>query len=280
MMKAISGYFKEIGVREARLTLYAWLVNSLAGAGLLWGFHGFFVSASGNPLSPKGIYYFWLPTFLNDLSINYPGSMAALAIAASALFIVFWLLSVFLSGGVYALLLHLGRVSIKRLFTLSAEHFTRMMKLFFANIANFIAASIVPGIFFYIHYRKQQPAVEESLLMSFIYGWGALLVLFYIYSIAVYDLSRIHAIKDERGIFASLKRGIRSVFDHKGYVLIIFIVYLVLVAALSFVCSRITGLFKESRPEIVVIVIQQVFLFLRYLSKILLMRAETQIAAE
>ena len=151
MMKAIPGYFKEIGVREARLTLYAWLVNALAGAAILWGFHEFFVSVSGNPLSAKGIYYFWLPTFLNDLSINYPGSMAAIAMAGLAIIIALWLLSIFLSGGTYALLLHLGRVSIKRLFTLSAEHFTRMLKMFSANIPNFLAASVIPGILFYVY---------------------------------------------------------------------------------------------------------------------------------
>jgi|GEM_PF-1077777 len=279
-MKAIIAYFKDISARELKLSLYAWLANAIAVSVILWGFHGFFVSASGNPLSDKGVYYFWLPTFLNDLSINYPGSIAALGMAAAAVLIALWLLSVFLSGGVYALLLHLGRVSVKRLITLSAEHFIRMMKLFFANIPNFIAASVIPGIFFYIHYKKQQPSVEESLLMSFIYGWSALLVLFYIYSIAVYDLSRIHALRDERGIFASLKSGIRSVFANKLSVFLIFLVYLVLVALLSLVCARITGFFKESRSELIVIAIQQAFLFLRYLSKILLMRAETQIAAE
>lgn len=279
-MKAISGFFKEIGAREAKLSLYAWLVSALAGAAILWGFHELFVSVSGNPLSDRGLYYYWLPTFFNDLSINYPGSSAALAMAGLAIFIVLWLLSLFLSGGVYALLLHQGRVSIKRLITLSAGHFTRMLKLFFANIPNFIAASLIPGILFYIYYKKQSSAIDETIMMLFIYGWGALLVLFFIYSIAVYDLSRIHALREERGIFKSLKSGIRSVFSNKLYFLIIFIVYLVLVALLSFLCLRITGLFNDSRPEIIVIAIQQVFLFLRYFSKILLMRAETRITIE
>lgn len=279
-MKAILGYFKEIGAREAKLSLYAWLVNALAGSAILWGFHEFFVSASGNPLSGKGIYYFWLPTFINDLSINYPGSMAALSMVAAALLIALWLLSVFLSGGMYGLLLHQGRVSMKRLITLSAGQFTRMLKLFFANIPNFLAASVIPGILFYIYYKNQSSAIDETIMMRFIYGWGALLVLFFIYSIAVYDLSRIHALRDERGIFTSLRSGIRSMLSNKGYVLIIFIVYLVLVALLSLVCARIMGFFTESRPELIVIAIQQVFLFLRYFSKILLMRAETQITIE
>jgi hypothetical protein len=280
MMKAIHGYFRGTGGKELRLTLYSWIINALAGTAILWGFHEFFRAASGNPLSDKGVYYFWLPTFLNDLSHNYPGSMAALAISAAAILIAAWLLSVFLSGGVYAAILDDGRVSARRFLALSARHFARMVRVFFANIPNFLLAAVVPGILFYIHYKKQSAELDESLLVFFIYGWCALLVFFLIYSLAVYDLSRLHSLKEDQKAFRALRRGFAAVFSRKAKVFAIFFIYIAVVAALLLAYAGITRLTGEGVPAALIIAVQQLFLFLRLFSKVLLMRAEAALLEE
>ncbi len=267
-MKQATGFFRGTGIRELRLALYVWAAGGLVTTLILYGFHALFTGISGNPLSARGTYYYWLTTFFGDLSGNYPGGMATLALAAV------WLISVFLSGGVYALLLEGEGISVRRLFSLSAKNFPRMIRVFLANILNFLAASAIPGTLFYIHYKKQSLTPDESLLFFFIYGWGALTALIFVYSFAVYDLSRLFALKEEQGGFRSLKSGIKTVARRKGRVLRIFTIYIGAAVLLSLCYAGIAGHWKNASPAVLIIILQQLFLFLRYWMKILLMRSE------
>ncbi len=279
-MKTVVGYYKGLGKREFKLALYAWIVNALVSASILYGLHAYFTGASGDPLSDKGTYYFWLSTFINDLSRVSSGSVTALALSGAAVLLLLLFLSIFLSGGAYSLLLREENASLFLFLASSARNFPKMFRVLLANLLNFIAASVLPAILFYAHYKKQSATLDETLLAVFIYGWGALSAIIFIYSSAVYDLSRIIALKGDRGPFAALKGGVKTVFARKGSVLAVFLVYLFTVALLFLAYAGGAGLMKEPSLWVALALFQQAVLFLRYFGKVMLMRAEIGIASE
>lgn len=279
-MRTVAGYYKGLGTREFKLALYAGIVNALVSASILYGLHAFFTGASGDPLSDNGTYYYWLSTFINDLSHGSPGSITALALSGAAVLLLVLVLSMFLSGGVYSLLIMREGASLSLLLASSIKNFPKMFRVFMANLLNFLAASAVPGILFYAHYKKQSATLDESLLHFFIFGWGALTAMIVIYSSAVYDLSRIVALKGDRGALTALKGGVKTVFARKGSVLAVFLVYLFTAALLFLAYAGGARLMKDPSLWVALVLFQQAVLFLRYYGKVMLMRAETAIAGE
>jgi uncharacterized membrane protein len=101
-----------------------------------------------------------------------------------------------------------------------------------------------------------------------------------IYSSAVYDLSRIIALKGDHGAFTALKGGVKTVFTRKGSVLAVFLVYFITVTVLFLVYAGGARLMKDPSLWVALALFQQAVLFLRYFGKVMLMRAETGLTEE
>lgn len=71
-----------------------------------------------------------------------------------------------------------------------------------------------------------------------------------------------------------MKSGIKTVARRKGRVLRIFTIYIGAAVLLSLCYAGIAGHWKNASPAVLIIILQQLFLFLRYWMKILLMRSE------
>lgn len=269
-MKKIFNLYKPTGKRELFLALFAW-INFLAVDFLIililyiW-FHGTFAGAA----AAGGGYHVWLPTLLQDLSVNYPGAALLVRCIVLLLMLLLFALSLFLSGGIYSSLGDKAQFSPLNFIKRSSRIFGSMVRLTIAFIPIWLILAALPGIFFKLHYTSQEGSPSESLFILFAVLWVPCAVFFWIVGKSAFDYARVHLVNQESGVTASLKKGLRSLWERKLITLVLFITYLLYFSGILML-SRLPG---SDMPLPVILIIHQVSVLLRYYGKVLLMKGE------
>lgn len=280
-MEAINIFFKSIDFNGMRAALYAWLFNLLFS---LVGFYGFFIlfsTAAGESLAAgDGGKQYGVFNFLADIFYNYKGSLVLLFAVLFLIIILFVLASIFSSAGIYAALLEERKAGFSNLFYCSAENFFPMLKMFLVNIVNWSLALIVPLFFMILYWRPGILEVSEWLFPFFMIVWLPLTVLILIYSMAIYDFSRISRLQEGRNFLYSFKEGIKFAFKNKITVLVLFSLYGIFLIIIYLVYLFISGPVGNLAYTTLIFIIYQVFMFLRYYLKVVLMQAEVKIAEQ
>ncbi len=191
--------------------------------------------------------------------------------------LLFILVSIFVSGGIYGILVSEEGSSYRNLLHLSAENFFKMMKVFFINLVNWLVVAIISGLLAFVFFKTVESTYNESLVWPFIYIWGIVTALLVVYAIAAYDFSRIIRLRDERNFVYSYKKGMIAMFDNKLNVLVLFIVFAVVTVfshlLLSVFMSQVGGLLHV----LVIFLVFQGFIWFRYYLKTLIMNAEVHL---
>ncbi len=280
-MEAIKIFFKSIDLNGVRAALYAWLLNLLFS---LVGFYGFFIlfsTAAGEALAAGdgGIQY-GVFNFLVDIFYNYKGSLVLLFAFLFLIVILFALVNIFSSGGIYAALLEERKAGFANLFYCSAENFFPMLKMFLVNIVNWLAALLIPVFLMMLYWRPGVLEVSEWLFPFFMIVWLPLSVLVLIFSMAIYDFSRISRLQEGRNFIYSFKEGIKFAFSNKLTVLVLFSLYGIFLIILLLVYLAISGPLGNLANTTLIFIIYQVFMFLRYYLKVVSMQAEVKLAEQ
>lgn len=259
------------GVEDLKTALYAWLFSLLITLILIHGLFTISISIAGETVLVFEKFRYGIMTFLTDLLNNYPGSSPLILILGVGVMLLMVLFSIFISGGIYAVLLEGEPITLRRLFSSSAKSFGSMFKMFLVNILNWIAAALIPALFYYVHHKIQSSSTSESLWKIFLVFWIPIAVIFLWYAVAVYDFSRIYLLKERGKLFRILWGGVRFFFSHKLPILIIFVLYTISLLVIFILYQMIAPVLVYA---VLLFLFYQLVLFGRCLMKVILMRLE------
>lgn len=281
-MRGIIAYFRGFGFKGIRPAVYAWFFNFLFTVFIYYGYYRVFSIPAGRTLIPFGDTAGVKPnlgtfTLLADILSHYRGSLPLVFSLALVYTIVFVIISIYVSGGVYAVLVEDEKTNFTNLIACSTQNFADMFKVSLVNLINLIAVLIVPGILLLVFFAARSLYTNETIIQVFFWIWVAITALFLTFSTAIYDFSRIIKIKEDRGSFYSFKQAIIFVFSNKLAVLFLFILY-GLSLALIYLVFYLTMELQEGLPyAFLLFLVYQAFMMVRYYLKIVVMRAEVRL---
>jgi len=277
-MKGIKAFIKGVGLKNLRPAVYAWFFNFFFSLFVYLGYYWVFSGAAGKTKIAAdvggeiGIF-----TFLTDISRNYTGSLSLVFSLALFAAVLFFLVSIFVAGGIYSVLVGDERTTLSNLIASSVENFFSMIKIFLVNILNWAAALFIPGILLFLFFKIESLALNETVLQVFSYIWTAIALLFFAIAVAIYDLSRIFKLKEDRNVFYSLKKAIIFTFSNKLNLAVVFLMYVVSLLVLFLMYVIFNHFLEDLLYVFFLFMIYQGFILVRYFLKIVVMRAEIQL---
>ncbi len=281
-MHGIIAYFRGFGFKCIRPAVYAWFFNFLFTVFIYYGYYRVFSIPAGRTLIPFGDNAGTKPnlgtfTLLADILSHYKGSLPLVFSLALVYTIAFVIVSIYVSGGVYSVLVEDEKTSFTNLIANSTQNFAGMFKVSLVNLINLIAALIVPGILLLVFFEARSLYSNETIIQVFFWIWAAVTALFLTFSTAIYDFSRIIKLREDRGSFYSFKQGIIFVFSNKLSVFFLFLLYGFLLA-LIYLAFGLTMELQENLPyAFLLFLVYQAFMMARYYLKIVVMRAEIRL---
>jgi hypothetical protein len=277
-MKGVNAFLKGVGLKNVRPTVYAWFFNFFFSIFIYLGYYWAFSTAAGKTkiaadvAGEIGIF-----TFIADISRNYNGSLSLLFLLALFAALLFFLVSIFVSAGIYSVLVGDERTTFSNLIASSVENFFSMLKIFLVNILNWAAALFIPGILLFLFLKIESLHLNETALRIFTYVWIAITLLLFILSTAIYDFSRIFKLKEDRNVFYSFKKAIIFTFSNKLNLAVVFLIYAVSLLVLFFIYVIFNHFLEDLLYVFFLFMIYQGFILVRYFLKVVVMRAEIQL---
>jgi hypothetical protein len=274
-MKLLKAITKSLGIKNIRIAIYAWLFNILFSIIIYFTFYkaiSFAVSKSIilNKLSSDGFF-----TCMVEIFRNYKGMLPTLIPICFFVIIAFSIISIFIAGGIYSVLLNKEKNNFLNLISSSVENFFKMLKMFFINLVNFVVVFLLCLIFGFLTWKIQNNSSNEFLIEILFYVWVFISIIISIFSIAIYDFSRIFRLKYDKNFLSSMKKGIKFVFSNKIYILLMFISYILTVIFVHILLSVILHQIESLSVLFITIIAYQIFILFKYYLKIVIMRTET-----
>jgi hypothetical protein len=281
-MRGIIAFFRGFGFKCIRPAVYAWFFNLLFTVFIYYGYYRVFSIPAGRTLIPFGDGTVGKPnlgtfTLLADILSHYRGSLPLVFSLALVYTIVFVIVSIYVSGGVYAVLEEDEKTNFTNLIASSTQNFADMFKVSLVNLLNLIAALIVPGILLLVFFAARPLYSNETIIQIFFWIWVAVTALFLTVSTAIYDFSRIIKIKEDRGSFYSFKQAILFVFSNKLALLLLFLLYGASLALIYLVFYFTMDLQENLPYAFLLFLVYQAFMLVRYYIKTVVMRAEVRL---
>jgi hypothetical protein len=277
-MRGLKAYIKGMGLKNVRPAVYAWFFNLFFSLFIYLGYYWVFSGAAGETkiaadvAGEIGVF-----TFLADIFRNYNSSLFLLFYFALAAAILFFLVSIFVAGGIYSVMVGDERTTFSNLIASSVENFFSMLKIFLVNILNWATALLIPGISLYLFLNIESLYLNETALQIFTYIWTAITLLFLTFAVAIYDLSRIFKLKEDKNVFFSFKKAIIFVFSNKLNLAAVFLMYVVSLLVLFLIYAIFNHFLEDLLYVFFLFIIYQVFILVRYFLKVVVMRAEIQL---
>jgi len=280
-MEAIKTFISSVNMNNIRAALYACLFNFFFSLIAYYGFYRVFSSAAGDSLlaGEAGVRH-GVFNFLIDTIYNYKGGLPLILSILFLLILLFALMSVFLAGGIYSVLIDERKASFSNLLYASAESFLPMVKVLLINILNWAVALIIPVLAMFLFWQPGILKVNESLVPVFFFTWIIVSVVILIFSTAIYDFSRISRLQEDKNFLYVFKKGLIFTFTNKLNILILFLLFGASMLILFLVYSTLSGLLENAADTIFIFILFQIFMFFRYYLKVVLMHAEVKIAED
>ena len=277
-MKGLKAFLKGVGLKNVRPAVYAWFINFFFSLFIYLGFYWVFSGAAGKTKIAADVTgEIGLFTFLADISRNYNGSLSLLFSFALIAALLFFLISIFVSGGIYSVLVGDERTTFSNLIASSVENFFSMLKIFLVNILNWGAALFIPGSLLFLFLKIESLHLNETALQIFAYIWTVIIFLIFPFSTAIYDLSRVFKLKEDRNVFYSFKKAIIFAFLNKLNLAAVFLIYAVSLVVLFLIYAIFNHFLEDLLYALFLFIIYQGFILVRYFLKVVVMRAEIQL---
>jgi hypothetical protein len=277
-MKGITAFFRGVGFRNIKPAIYGWFFNFAFTIFIYYGYYKVFSLPAGDTLiNEDGGAKISTFTFLADILQHYKSSLPLVFSLALVFTLGFLLASIYVSAGIYAVLVEEERTSFTNLIASSTHNFFSMLKISLINLLNLIAALIVPVILFIIFFSIKSLYSNETLIEILLWLWAAITALFLTFSAAIYDFSRIFKLRDDKNILYSFKKGIIFTFSNKLNILAIFVLYALSLAIIYLVYLLVMGIVHDLLYVFLIFLIYQGFIMVRYFLKIVVMRAEIRL---
>jgi hypothetical protein len=261
--------------KNIKPALYGWFFNLLFSIAIYLGVYIFFYNAAGSSALAAGVTtQIGLFTFVNDILANYPGSLPFLVLIGAISVVLYFLFSIFASGGIIAALLENEKTTFPALVSSSGEHFTGMLKVFFFNAVILCLSLLVPGVLALATMSLNYSSDGGKIIDILFYTSAALAIFIIVLSTVIYDYTRIYKIKEERNLYETIKNAFSFIFSNKWNIMVLLVLYLlsmlILYLGFSIIRNRIENLLNVA----LLFVIYQVFIMARYYLKVVIIRAE------
>ncbi len=273
-MEILKTIGRGFSVRSLRLAAYGWLFNIFFSFIIYFGFYMVFTISAGRSMIEDNIGMYGLFTVLMDIFNNFPGSFALLISICFYFILFFAVTSVFISAGIFSVMIEEEKATFFTLLSSSIDNFFRFLKVFLINLVNF-GIALLPMVFLvFVFWKTMERSFNETLSGIFLIVFIVIAVTLIIFSIAIYDYSRIIRLRDGKNFFFSFKEGIRFVFSHKKNIVMIFLFYIFSSAVLYLVFKLLMSFSEEFLGLIAVFLLYQVFVLIRYFLKIVVINSE------
>ncbi|MCP5103277.1 MAG: hypothetical protein GY950_07860 [bacterium] len=278
-MKGILAYLRGVGIKNVRPAVYAWFFNFLFTVFIYYGYYKVFSIPAGNTLitAADGTAKLSTFTFLTDILQHYKGSLPLVFSLALVYTLGFFVVSIYVSAGVYTVLVENEKTTFTNMVANSTQNFFCMLNVSLINILTLIAALIVPALLMIVFVSSDSLSSNETVIKIFGWVWAAITALFLMFAVAVYDFSRIFKLRDDKNTFYSFKQGIRFTFSNKLNIFAIFVLYALSLVIIYLVYAVLMGLVQDFLYVIILFMVYQGFIMVRYYLKIVVMRAEIRL---
>jgi hypothetical protein len=278
-MKGIIAFLKGLGLKNIRPAGYAWFFNFLFSFFIYFGYYQVFSGAAGKTkIAADIVGEIGIFTFLADTFQNYNSSLSLLFSIALLSIVLFFLVSLFVTGGIYSVLVGDERTTLSNLLASSVENFFSMLKIFLVNILNWLVALLIPGILLFLFLKIQSLILNETAIQIFSIIWIAIVLVILTFSTAIYDFSRIFKLKEDKNVFYSFKKAIIFTFSNKLYIAIVFLIYALFLMFLFLIYLIFDHFFENVLYVFFLFILYQGFILVRYFLKVVVMQAEVQLA--
>jgi len=261
--------------KNIKPALYAWFFNVLFSIGIYLTVYILFTNAAGSSvLAADASTHIGMFTFLDDIFSNYPGSFPFVVFAIVFFTFLYFLFSIFASGGIIAALLENEKTTFPTLIASSGEHFFNMLKVFLFNAVILIASLMVPfGI--YTASSVLNYSSDGGLFPTILFYTAATLAaLIFVISTLIYDYMRIFKIKNERSLYETIKQAFSFIFSNKWNILVLLVMYFISMLILYLGFGLIRNGIENLLNVILLFIIYQGFMITRYFLKVVIIRAE------
>ena len=265
---------KGFTLRSLRLSAYAWLFNIFFSFIIYFGFYMVFTISAGRSMIEDNIGMYGLFTVLMDIFNNFPGSFALLLSICFYFIILYVVSSVFISAGIFSVMIEEEKASFFTLLSSSIDNFLKFLKVFLINLINFGIALLPMAFLIFVFWKTLERSFNETLSGVFLIVFLVTAAILVIFSVAIYDYSRIIRLRDGRNFLFSFKEGIRFVFTHKSKIVGIFLFYIFSSAVLYLVFKLLMSVVDGFLGLIAVFCLYQVFVLIRYFLKIVVINGE------
>ncbi len=226
-------------------------------------------SEIGSNLSKFGVF-----TMIFDVFKNFEGSFSLMISISIMILVIYALYSVFISAGIFSIMIEEEPVTFFNLFSASVENFFKFLRVFVINLINFFIA-VTPTIFLTKFFWGILKSSTNETMFKLLFAVFVLVQFFFgIISIAIYDFSRIIRLREGRNFLFSFKEGIKFVFRNKSDILFIYLLYSFSVFLIYLILRLSVGPIESFLNVIFVFIIFQLFIWFRYLLKVAIIQAE------
>ncbi|MCK5005265.1 MAG: hypothetical protein KAS21_09265 [Candidatus Aminicenantes bacterium] len=264
-------------LRSIKLAAYAWFYNMFLSSIIYFGFYMVFVISAGKSMIAEKIGMYGLFTALLDIFNNFPGSFTLLVSICFYFGILYVITSVFISAGIFSVMIEEEKATFFTLLSASIDNFFRFLKVFLINVINFALALIPMAFLVFVFWMTLERSLNETLFGIFIVIFFIIAMILLVFSVAIYDYSRIIRLKDGRNFFFSFREGVRFVFKNKKNILLLFLFYFISTGVLYIIFKLFMSVAEDFLGMIIVFILYQVVILIRYFLKIIIINGEFEL---
>lgn len=279
-MELFKSLLKSLRIQNLKVAFYMWLFNFFIGASLFFVIYQFISAYTHKSIIANRSGFQECVEFLIDIFQVNDSSSTILLTFIFMIFLLIIVISVFISAGIYSIFINDEKATFKNLFTFSFINFFRILKIFAINLVNFSLAIFSSAILFYlflnIENRITQPIVVHIIFLIFILYTFIIMI----FVLAVYDFSRILKLKFDQNIIICYKRSLSLVWSNKFSLVILFFIFLLLTGILHALLSTTLTQFNDKFPVYIIVITYEIFFFMKYSLKIILMNTEVNFIDE
>lgn len=280
-MKGIRAFFRGFGIRNVKPAAFGWVFNFAFALVAFYGVGKLLSFAFGETLLAERISSVGLFTVVSDVVRHCADGVwviATLGFFSAGLFLI---VTIFLSGGVYAVLIFDERGSFRNLISSAIENFFKMAVVFLVNIATWLAAGLLSVLALFGFLKLRSVLFPRLPLEPFIWAGAGVTMAFLLIASAVHDFSKIFRLRDGKGALASFAKAIRFVRTHPLAIALLSLLYLVSSGVILLVYGLLLGSRERAAavPFAALFGIYEIVIYFRYYLKTVLIRAWIDIAS-
>ena len=274
-MKGIRAFIRGFGIRNVKPAACGWIFNLAFALIAFYSVEKLLSYAFGETLLAESVTPIGQFTLVSDVVRHCADGVWVIASLGFFSVGLFLIVTIFLSGGVYAVLIFDEKGSFRNLISSAVENFFKMAVVFLINIVTWLAAGFLSLLALFGFLKLRSVLFPRLPLEPFIWMGAGLAMVFLLYASAVHDFSKIFRLREEKNGLASFAKAIRFVSAHKLVVAVLSLLYLASGGVILLVYGLLLGSRERAAaaPVAVLFAVYEIVIYFRYYLKTVLIRA-------